>query len=301
MTLARCGIRVAPLLAIAALACLVATPALGQPAGFAQWFDLSQIPVEFPQIVEVSEPHYDSNLAEDEGLSFARHIRVDQVLEGERGSFALFLDGDVRIGLSLDWAPPALNDASAMRLLATTTVEVVNLAYRVAPVLEQAGPCKDQGITLMSFGLDAFGLPVKLSLGSRLCGGMSGVNEGAVTGWVRSTCGIAAQDGSVVPVPQAEFVRQFTLSGDARAEGDSSLDLLFLRASAAVERLGAKLLDASVEASCPYIGAQATEGGGGELRVGARARVTVNCSPVLEMLGMEDLERESLYVQRIAF
>lgn len=298
----------AALLLCAVAACLSVAPGarasaqLQLPEGFSHLLDLSSLPIEFPEIVTVSDPQYASNLSEDVGTTLARHIRVDAQIQGRRGSFALFLDGDVRIGLALDWAPPALNDASEMRLLATTTVEVVNLAYRVEPVLEQAGPCTDEGVPLLKFEVDAWGIPVKIALLSRLCGGMEGANEGTISGWVQSTCGVATPEGGSVPLPVCEFERSFTLQGEAKAHGDSELDLLCLRASAAVARMGASLFDASVEASCPYVGATMDpEGAGGEITFGARASVSVNCSAMLKMLGMQDQKREVLYVERVKF
>lgn len=280
-----------------------ASEALQLPESFSSLLDLSSLLIEFPEIVEVSDPLYASNLTEDAGATLARHIRVDQRVETQRGSFALFLDGDVRIGMALDWAPPALQDASEMRLLATTTVEVVNLAYRVEPILEeQAGPCKDEGIPLLKFAVDAWGIPINVSLSTRLCGGMRGLNMGTVSGWVQSTCGVRTPEGGTVPVPVCDFERSFTLSSEARAEGDSDLDLLCLQAKAAVARMGASLFDATVSASCPYVGARMDpEGTGGEIDFGARASITVNCSAMLKLLGMQDQKREVLYVERLRF
>ncbi len=293
--------------AMPALCLLIAAAAAPRPAcaqatePFSSILDLSQLELLVPDILEVSDPRYESIYFEDAPTTLAKHIRLDTVLQGGRGQFAVFLDGDVRLHLHLEWAPPELRDASTLRLISTATMEITNLSFLVRPVLVEPGPCGDEAIELLSFGIDVYGIPVKVALSTRLCGAMTGTCEGAITGWVQARCGLEPEEDGGVPLPLVDFDRSFELAEGARADGDAELDILHLEASAAVARMGASLVDAKFEASCPFIGARTHPEGGGEIEFGAKAGVTVNCSAMLKLLGMTDQRREASYTERLVF
>jgi hypothetical protein len=210
----------------------------------------------------------------------------------------MLLDGDLRIRLHMEWTPPAVNDATQMRLKVVAALEVTNLAYRIEPIVDKTGPCADRGLTLLSTNLDVLGIPLNLTVSTRACSKMSGVCEGVVNGWVQATCGLAPEEEGDVPVPYVDFDRSLQLSS-ARVDGTADLELLSLRVGAKVGRLGASLLDASVQAACPFITATTGEDGAVAVELGAKADLAVNCSAALKLLGMKDQRKQLLFVERL--
>jgi hypothetical protein len=271
--------------------------ALLAPKQFAIDVDLSNAPLSLSDKVQVGDPQWDSAYGIDGPTVLAKHIRFDGVVEVPRGSVAVLLDGDVRLSVYLDWAPPTAVDAKDMRLVVWMTLEVRNLAFRVEPTLNESGPCADGTVPLITLPLNVFDVPVEIVLSTKLCGGMRGVCQGSVSGYVQAHCGVAPSEEGGLPQPVADFRHELNLGADTGAAGDTELHLLNLKVTANVAALGAKLIDASAEASCPYIAARVTEDGS-ELDFGAKASVVIDCAPVLEMLGVKDQIREASLVER---
>jgi len=271
--------------------------ALAAPKQFAVDVDLSSAPLSLSDKVEIGDPQWDSAYGVDGPTVLAKHLRFDSRVEVPRGSVAVLLDGDVRLSVYLDWTPPAAVDAKGMRLVVWTTIEVRNLSFRIEPTLNESGPCADGTVPLITLPLNVFDIPVEIVLSTKLCGGMRGVCQGSVSGYVQAHCGLAPDEEGGLPQPVADFKHELNVTADTGAAGDTELHLLNLKVTANVAALGAKLVDASAEASCPYIAARVTEDGS-ELDFGAKASVVIDCAPVLEMLGVKDQIREASLLER---
>lgn len=285
------------LIALVLLAPALRADALQAPKQFAIDVDLAKAPLSLSERVEIGDAQWDSAYGIDGPTVLAKHIRFDGSVEVPRGSVAVLLDGDVRLSVYLDWAPPAARDASGMRLVVWTTFEVRNLTFRVEPTLNESGPCADSTIPLVKLPLNLFDVPVEIVLSTKLCGAMRSTCQGSVSGYVQAHCGLAPTEEGGPPQPVADFTHDLSVTADTGSAGDTELHLLNLRVTANVAALGVKLLDASAEASCPYIAARVTEDGS-ELDFGAKARVAIDCAPVLEMLGVKDRIREASLVER---
>lgn len=268
----------------------------GSPASFAQWIDISRLALSVADAVEVSEPQHESAWGIDGPGVLAKHIRMDATMSLPRGEVALLIDGDVRLSLYVDWTRPPATNLSALRLMATATIEVVNLHCRIQPTLLRAGPCGDYEIPLFRFAADAYGIPLKLALTTRLRGGVDGTFEGTLNGFIQADCGLETPPEGTLPEPSVSFVHWLEIAEGASVDGRVELDLLRLVAGARVPGLTGDLLNASAEASCPFVAARVADEGP-ELEYGAKATFIMDCAPVLEMLGLRDQRRETLLVE----